>query len=53
MRKERGSFRKEISLVIVLKLVALVTIWYMCFHHPENFLEKSALIKHFTVAISE
>ncbi len=42
------TFRKEITILLILKLFALFTLWGLFFSHPlSDQLKQSALIQHF------
>lgn len=44
----RNSFRKEITLIISLKLLALSLLWGLFFSHPlSEQLKKPKLVNHF------
>jgi hypothetical protein len=45
----RNNFRKEMTLVIILKLLALCAIWLLFFSHSNHPrpLEKATLLQHF------
>lgn len=44
----RNSFRKEITLIIALKLLALSLLWGLFFSHPiSEQLKKPKLVEHF------
>lgn len=44
----RKIFRKEIILVITLKLLALTLIWFVCFSHPvSKKLTPQSLAQHY------
>lgn len=44
----RKIFRKEIILVITLKLLALTVIWFVCFSHPvSKKLTPQSLAQHY------
>lgn len=44
----RKLFRKEITLVIIIKLLALTLIWFVCFSHPlSKKLTPQTLAQHY------
>ncbi|OGT63512.1 MAG: hypothetical protein A3E85_00830 [Gammaproteobacteria bacterium RIFCSPHIGHO2_12_FULL_45_12] len=44
---QRSYYRKEMILVILVKLVALGILWYVCFSHPlDKHLSITALSGH-------
>lgn len=45
----RNDFRKEMTLILILKLLALLVIWGLFFSHShrKEVLEKPRLVQHF------
>lgn len=45
----RNNFRKEITLILILKLLALLVIWGLFFSHscPNDTIERPKLVDHF------
>ena len=48
MTVKRHSLRKEIAIVLIVKLLAILIIWLVFFSHPyESHLSDKGMIEHF------